>query len=403
MARNPYRRAAGVKCEKCKTGGATSSDAFSYAGEENRRSLIYVKLLCNIFSMKRGDCYIMVAKRLVLFLSFLLTVLLFSGGCLPKPYFPGKDPGRLHLRISKAEEAQTPARQEFSLLAKSDDLEKLEIILTNKKLTEKKEIQPFQDELTVTFDSLYPGTWKIQVHGYDQENDEIFYGEDTRLVPPGQTVEAVLWIKPTPGRVRVTVDVSLLLSKDYSVTAGKFYVYENPENNRSTPFDLHLEGNQLTNSKTIKLAEGTYETEIYIPQKTGAIYGCHYGYINVRSGKETPVHLESDAAFIINAVIDSNPATPENFTVNLVGNQVYLSWDPVTEADLLAYNIYRSNKDGVLKLHHQVDKDTHFFTETVSPADFANGRLRYALSSLDRGGNHSLWTEPVTIYLENVL
>lgn len=343
----------------------------------------------------------MVLKRWALLLPFLVTGLLMSGGCLPKPYFPGKDPGRLHLRISKAEQAQT--RPEFSLLAKDSEIEKLEVILTNKQLSEKKVIQPYQGDHVVTFDSLYPGTWKIQVNGYDRENDIIFYGEDTRSIPPGKTVEAVLMIKPTPGRVMVTVDLSLLQKKGYTVTSGKFYVHEDPSNNRRTPFDLHLEGSYLKNSKEIKLAEGTYETEIYIPQITGALYGCRYGTIDVRSGKVTSVFLESDAGLIINAVIDSNPATPENFTVNLVADQVYLSWDPVAEDDLLAYNIYRSNQEGVLKLHHQVDKDTHSFTETVSPSDFFDGRLIYALSSLDQGGNSSIWTEPVTLYLENSL
>ncbi|HHT49449.1 MAG TPA: hypothetical protein GXZ98_09190 [Firmicutes bacterium] len=339
----------------------------------------------------------MVRKNFTLLAVLLVTSFFLSGGCLRKPYFPGQDLGTLRLRIKEAENTQT--QQEFSLLAKSNELEKLEIILTNKEYLKKKEIQPYLGEHVVTFDSLYPGTWKIQVNGYDREDDVIFYGEDTRSIPPGKTVEASLMIKPAPGWVMVTVDLALLQAEGYTVTSGKFYVYKDPSNNRSTSFDLHLEGNYLKNSKEIKLAEGTYETDIYIPQKTGAIYGCHYGLIQIRSGKETAIHLDSDAGLIIDAVIDANPATPENFSGTLIGDQVYLSWDPVFESDLVLYNIYRSNKEGVLKLHDQVDKDTHSFTEVVSPGDFGNGCLKYAVSSLDWSGNNSIWTEPVVFYL----
>ena len=343
----------------------------------------------------------MVRKRRAFLLFSLLSGLVLSGGCLPKPYLPGKVPGKLYLRIRRAEQPQT--RQAFSLLAKSEDIVKLEIILTNKQLSERKEIQPFLGEHVVTFDALYPGTWKIQVNGSDQENDVIFYAEETRTVPPGQTLAADLWIKPAPGRVMVTVDVSFFQKNGYTVSSGKFYVHEDPTSNRKTSFDLHLEGGYLKNSKEIKLAPGTYETEIHIPQITDAIYSCHYGLIDVLSGKVTHVELKADGSVNVDIVIDSTPATPENFTGNLVGNVVYLSWDPVAEADLQAYIIYRSNKDGVLKLHCQVEKDTPSFTETVAPEDFAGGRLRYALSSLDQGGNYSYWTPPVTFYLENLL
>jgi len=102
---------------------------------------------------------------------------------------------------------------------------------------------------------------------------------------------------------------------------------------------------------------------------------------------------------IIDAVIDSTPATPENFGVELVAGQATLCWDPVVEGDIVGYNIYRTNKEGFLKLHHQVDKDTPFFSEPVSAGDFCNGCLSYAVSSFDRGGNNSIWTDPVTLYL----
>src|SRR5690554_3140811 len=91
--------------------------------------------------------------------SLLLMAVLFCGGCLSKPYLPGKDLGTLHLRIQRAE---TPAGQEqSSMMALNKPINKIAIVLTNKKTVMTKTVEPYVEGKVITVDSIYPGTWQI--------------------------------------------------------------------------------------------------------------------------------------------------------------------------------------------------------------------------------------------------
>ena len=325
---------------------------------------------------------------------FFISILFLNGGCLRKPYLPGTDRGTLRLRIRTAEKSVPAAELSFMSLKEEDQefIKDLRILLTNQKLTEEK-YYSYQEGAEITIDSLYPGTWKIQVYGLNPQQIEIFYGEASAIIDPGETVAVSMDIRSAPGRVEVTMDVSILLDKGYDCTSGKFYVYKDPATNISTSFSLSLEGIFLKNSQEISLPKGTYATRINIPQVTNAIYESHYGSINVYSGKVTPVNLSADANLIIDGIIDATPPTPENFQVSLVNGQAYLTWDSVLVSDLAGYNIYRSNQNGRFILHFQVGPEVLSYIDLITETDFFSNRLGYAVSSFDLGGNNSIWTE----------
>jgi hypothetical protein len=323
--------------------------------------------------------------------------LIFFSGCLKKPYLPGKDPGRLYLKIGLAE------TEKISTNAVSTEIEKLLVSLTSKGLKKEQLFEYVGKELVISFDNLYPGTWKIQVYGLDQAKDPIFYGESSIEILPGQTEELFIQILPAPGRVNVTIDISEFLNHGVEVLEGKFYVYLDPNSDRSTSFPLQLEGDYLKNTNEIIINEGTYQAIIYIPQITKYIYKSPYQTINIKAGKLTEIYLEADANLIVNGIIDSTPATPENFKViiNDVEEresetktaQLLITWDPVNESDLAGYYLYRTNKEGRLKLLVKLNTDTIFFEDSITDKDFYYNQIGYAISSFDEGGNESFWTE----------
>ena len=189
------------------------------------------------------------------------------------------------------------------------------------------------------------------------------------------------------------MDVSLLCAAGYDASRGRLYVYEDPQTNKSTIFDLTLDGNILKNCDQILLPHGTYNALIYIPNKSNYFYESDYIHFDVLSGELNEVPLAADASLIIEGIIDLPPATPENFEVILVGGKPLLCWDPVGDSDLAGYNVYRTNRDGRFVFLDQVDQATHCYHDTmVKIEDYEDNRLGYAVSSYDRRGNNSLWT-----------
>ena len=367
-------------------------------------STSYVKIICKVHV--KGVFAKMVSRkqRLPLIMTtFLLTIfLLLNGGCLPKPYLPGNDPGTLRLRLYRAETFQT---EQFTIMAEaaSEPIAKLLIKLTNNKLFIEKTVEPYQEDQIITIDSLYPGTWKIQVFAYDAQNDWLFYGELDQPILPGKTAEAFLKIGTAPGWVEVSMDVTTLRALGIDTSKGRFYVYEDPESDASTQFDLVLEGNYLKNSKDILLKEGTYEAHISIPNKSNPVYESYYERIDAKSGEVLEIKISADAELIIEGVIDANPPTPDNFQIILIGDQLELSWELIEGiADLAGYNIYRTNREGRFVFYTQVAKEVSSYRDNKPKAEYYfNNRLGYAVSSFDLGGNNSIWTEPGYLYLEN--
>ena len=327
---------------------------------------------------------------------FLMIALFSSSACLKQPYFPGKDPGQLHLKISLVE------KEKISVRAVASEIRRLGVCLTNKKLQVNKEVSYNGGEQIISFDSLYPGFWTIEVFGIDRENDPIFYGKKTREILPGEKAELSMIINPGPGRLEVTIEISELRDLGVDVSEGKIYVYLDPNTNLSTSFSLILEENYLKNEKEIKIPEGTYQARINIPQKSNAVYESHYETVTIRAGKLTELYLQADAKLMIEGKIDSTPATPENFRVTCEEkNKPLLTWDPVQESDLDGYCLYRTNNEGRFILLKQVDKNTFLYQDTIEDKDYFNDIIGYAVSSVDQGENVSFWSEPVYLTYSN--
>ena len=323
--------------------------------------------------------------------SLLLMAVLFCGGCLSKPYLPGKDLGTLHLRIQRAE---TPAGQEqSSMMALNKPINKIAIVLTNKKTVMTKTVEPYVEGKVITVDSIYPGTWQIEVKCYDAKDRWFLYGVETKTIQPGENVNLVIIIRLAPGELNVTMDVTPLSAAGYDASRGRLYVYEDPQTDKATIFDLTLEGNLLKHREQILLPQGTYNARIYIPNKSNYFYESDYIKFHVLSGQVETVNLNADASIIIEGLIDLPPATPENFKVTLDNGQPLLRWDPVGDPDLAGYNVYRTNRDGRFVFLDQVDIATHFYHDTkVKIEDYEDNLLGYAVSSYDLRGNNSIWT-----------
>ncbi|NLM38325.1 MAG: hypothetical protein GX202_09410 [Firmicutes bacterium] len=316
--------------------------------------------------------------------------LFFFGGCLPKPYLPGQDLGRLCLQIRRAE---TPAEEgHLSTQSQPVEIERLVIRLTNNKAQIQKAVHPYREGEMITIESLYPGTWKVQVFAYDNENKWQFYGEEELAVPPGATVEATLVIGTAPGWVNVALDITALAALGLNVEKGRFYVHEDPASDQTTDFDLVLSGNKLVNKDAILIKAGTYESFIAVPNKSNPVYKSHYHLLNIEAGETVEIVITADASLCVTGRIDANPPTPKNFQVNLIDNQPELCWDPVAVADLAGYNIYRTNSSGRFVLHRQVSPAVNSYRDQELKAkDFFNNRIGYAVSSFDAGGNNSIW------------
>ena len=321
--------------------------------------------------------------------SLLLMAVLFCGGCLSKPYLPGKDLGTLHLRIQRAE---TPAGQEqSSMMALNKPINKIAIVLT-KKTVMTKTVEPYVEGKVITVDSIYPGTWQIEVNAMTQKTDGSFTGLRPRRFSRRERKSGDNY-PLAPGELNVTMDVTPLSAAGYDASRGRLYVYEDPQTDKATIFDLTLEGNLLKHREQILLPQGTYNARIYIPNKSNYFYESDYIQFHVLSGQVETVNLNADASIIIEGLIDLPPATPENFKVTLDNGQPLLRWDPVGDPDLAGYNVYRTNRDGRFVFLDQVDIATHFYHDTkVKIEDYEDNLLGYAVSSYDLRGNNSIWT-----------
>lgn len=312
---------------------------------------------------------------------------LFCSACLKEPYFPGKDPGKLYLRITLAEEKTLSTR------AVASAIKELSVKVTCKEALQEQTVDyTGNGEQLFEFDSLYPGKWKIEVSGLDELGDCIFYGDHTKDIRPGETASVSIEIRPAPGRLKVEMEISNLRAMDVNVTEGKFYYYPDPKSGTSKSFSLELDGDWLRGEG--ELPEGTFQGDLYIPQKTAAKYQSSYYTITIRAGKLTQLNIDADVALIIESHIDSSPATPEGFNVKRIeAGKFGLSWERVTDSDLAGYYIYRTDKNGRFIFLAEVEPGIHTYQDVIEANNFFDGRLGYAVSSYDFVGNVSIWSE----------
>ncbi|NLW56678.1 MAG: hypothetical protein GX050_08750 [Firmicutes bacterium] len=341
----------------------------------------------------------MVAKNRLLCLLLLLFFFLIGSACLKEPYFPGKDLATLCLHISRAEEEKA-----FSLYAAASEIKSLQATISHHKIPPRSKTVAYSGtgEETIVFDSLYPGTWKIEVFGLDEDEVSIFYGESTLNIKPGETANVSITIGPAPGLLQVNMAIAELRATGVEITKGKFYYYPNPENNQSEWFDLELDGDWLRGEG--KIPEGTYNGHLFIPQKSGPVYyQSPYITFTIQAGKSRQLTIEANGSVMVEGKIDSSPPPPENFNIKKIEPGIIeLSWEGVNLSDLAGYTILRTDKEGRFIYRDKVPPGIHSYVDAIEAKMFWNGKLGYAVYSFDQGGNKSFWSEQKFISLDEL-
>lgn len=335
------------------------------------------------------------------FLLLLLTLLtLLTAGCLKKPYYPGKDYGELRIRLVLAEEtAMVQAATAAPMIA---GIEKILIQLSHGKghLTRTVEIPYSSDQPMEThLSSLYPGKWQVTAEACDEEGYVVLSASREVTIEPGSSNTTELYLTAAPGFLDFTFDASGLPGFGTEITGGKLYVYLDPKNNQSTSFTLTREGDCLTG--LLKLPAGTFQARVVIPQISNSIYESPYYTIHILPGRTGRLTVGPYEELLIGGTIDFPPDTPGQLTLDReepAGSgsiTVHLSWAAVIVPDLDGYRLYRTNTEGRFVWLAEVDPATLAYTDTVAPGAYHNGWVGYTVSSFDRGGNESLWSEPV--------
>ncbi|MCL6589858.1 MAG: hypothetical protein K6U80_07895 [Firmicutes bacterium] len=321
-----------------------------------------------------------------------LSVSVFSlSSCLPKP--PLHRYGALRLAILPAEQ--------MSSKAQAAEIRFINVKLVHKddQLVKEEQFEYASGHQEFTFNGLYPGLWRITVSGINNSGKIIFTGTGESLVEPGQTTNIQLKLSPAPGTLKAGCDIS----RDQALaqqTKGTLYVYLNTDTAQTKYFSMTREGNWLKAEAV--LPEGTYQAKIAVPNVTNAIFISPYYLVNIRAGEETTFNIIATSAISIIGFVDSTPETPTGLTAayNRGDGTIRITWEEGTEPDLEGYHLYRTNNEGRF-IRLTVNNSTNVsppVTDTVAPGDFYNNRIGYAVSSFDRGGNESFWSEIVYVY-----
>lgn len=328
----------------------------------------------------------------IIFLCSLFAGLNFLTGCLSKPYFPGDNPGTLHLSIQLAESG---------VKARAEEIKEILVKVENsKKKIVKEQVLPFAGSpLETSFSSLYPGEWLVSAAGTDASGHNIFQGECKVMIEPGSVKSSSLYLRASPGRLNVRFDASGVPGFGVDFSEGRLYLYLNPESGSSTSYSMQQEGDFLTTE--VSVPEGTFQAKIAVPNTTNAVYQSPYYTVNIRAGQTTYLSILPDGSLNVTGVIDSTPATPGNLRIDSVFHDqinddylIILTWTEVAEPDLEGYFLYRSDDEGRFSRIASLGKVLSY-TDTVSASYFFQNRVGYAVSSYDRGGNESFWSQPV--------
>ncbi|HHU82713.1 MAG TPA: hypothetical protein GXZ26_06890 [Firmicutes bacterium] len=340
-------------------------------------------------------------KLLRIFFPFFLLFPLLAAGCLQKPYYPGRDYGELKIRLVLAEEAAVTAPVGAAGTTTAINIEKILIQLSHGKgkLTHAQEIPYVPDQpMEASFSSLYPGKWQVTAEAYE-ERFVVLYCSREVTIEPGSSNTAELYLTTAPGFLDFTFDGSEFPGFGTEVTGGKLYAYLNPKNNQSTSFPLTREGDRLTG--LIKLPAGTFQVRVVIPQISTKEYESPYYTVHIFPGRTVELTVGPYEELIIEGTIDFPPEKPGQLILSQeepdeAGSvTIHLSWAEVSVADLGGYRLYRTNAEGRFVHLAEVDPHTRAYTDTVAPGAYYDGRVGYAVSSFDLGGNESLWSEPV--------
>src|SRR5690554_158493 len=344
---------------------------------------------------------------------FFLLFPFLAAGCLQKPYYPGKDYGELKIRLYVAEEAAAMAPGGVTAgttglsgaMTTTDDaagIEKIRIHLSHGKgkLSRTAEIPYTSGQpMEASFSSLYPGKWEVTAEAYDLEGYMVLYCSREVTIEPGSSNTTELHLKTAPGFLDFIFDGSELPGFGVELTEGKLYAYLNPRNNQSTSFPLTRVGNYLKG--LVKLPAGTFQVLVAMPQITTADYKSPFYTVHILPGRTSELTVGPDGELFIEGTIDFPPEKPAQLYLSLEepGDNgsvtLRLSWTAVSVADLEGYRLYRTNAEGRFIHLAEVDRDIYTYIDTVDAGNYHNGRVGYAVSSFDRGGNESLWSDQV--------
>ncbi|HEY8345113.1 MAG TPA: hypothetical protein VIL66_07985 [Bacillota bacterium] len=331
-------------------------------------------------------------KAGLLFLLIYLSMISGQIGCLKKPSLPGLEGGKLELRIHVADK---PATTRASI----SDLRSFLICLKNQKaqITKEKIIDldgPSPEEYVETsFPDLYPGIWEVDVYGLNQAAKTVFRGGSEVEIKAGAVNRTTIMLIAGPGILEVILDASQIPGFGETINSGRLYVYLDPTTNTSTSFPLTPDGVYLKGKA--ELNEGSYSFRVAVPNISNRIYVSSFYDVDILAGEVYLQNITPDNALEIITFIDPAPATPSGLTLRQEGASITLSWKEVDEDDLAEYFIYRTNNEGRFVWHTRTTVST--YTESIEDAPFFRGQLGYAVSSVDQGGNESLWSERVYV------
>ena len=328
----------------------------------------------------------------LLFLIIFLSVISGQIGCLKKPSLPGLEGGKLELRIYLADR---PATTRASI----SDLRSFLICLKNQKAQLSKEkiidlYSPSAEEyVEASFPDLYPGIWEVDVYGLNQAAKIIFRGGSEVEIKAGDVNRTTIMLIAGPGRLEVILDASQIPGFGETINSGRLYVYLDPASNRSTSFPLSPDGIYLRGEA--ELNEGSYSFRVAVPLISNPVYVSPYFIADILAGEVCLQNITPDNALEIITIIDPAPAIPTDLTLSREDNFITLSWKDVDEHDLAEYFIYRTNSEGRFVRHARTAASS--YTESIEDTPFFRGRIGYAVSSIDRGGNESPWSERVYV------
>ena len=87
------------------------------------------------------------------------------------------------------------------------------------------------------------------------------------------------------------------------------------------------------------------------------------------------------------------PATPVGLSFILGGKTIELTWTRNTEPDLAGYRIYRAFENNSFERIKETQASTSYSDRNIEPGK----HYRYAVTAVDRAGNESKMSEPVTV------